>query len=703
MPKFVLNVLDGPGKGRSIPLSLDVPLLIGRKPSNQLRLSHDEKVSGQHAEIRSEGEMLILKDLGSTNGTRVDGKKIQEVPIGHGDRFQIGETMLQLIDVQQDAGVDEDMSIQIDQAMLAKSRKRSPATLLFLLVLILAGGAAYYFFGSPASSAGPARARGAKLVEIPGNLLQAADAYFEKGANLWLPLASGGSFDLGTEASSGRHGLWAQLGAAEGTELGESDRFAGSASPAIPVQEGRAYRAQAMLAADEGVRVALRLAFYAAAPAPDPEAEPNPEAEQRLIRAPLLVVGSRLEALQGRDFAERSVSALAPSGAVEARAILVAVLAPGSSQECSAYADDIALVQQGAADPVLELAGSRLQVTGSSQGVDSPEVGGIGNAWLRIAGRTALASFASAPAENDPSLQALAKLLPLPLNDIFGDMRVLKGEGAFQLRSSAAGAMQFLVPGDMLGGQGYLVRREAQKEGAHKGRIFEGHRGAAQVADVSGILLGEGIVRFLLSWPKAGAFRADALPNGALRFTIDFGGELDIQLEFQDEVRKAQRLYREALAADRAGQIGKALQAYAELVKRWPFDQDATNKARARRSQLLLAGKERFLAQQRAFDEAKAFGYEGLYRRLLKDLDQMLLTYAGAEKTAFYEQAQSFRAEVHKALTQLLREKAKGVAERYLRIHDSLVESDLKRLAELVERYMRQEFPESEAVQKLGR
>jgi len=38
--------------------------------------------------------MLVLTDLGSTNGTRVNGQRVEEVVLGHGDRILIGESEL---------------------------------------------------------------------------------------------------------------------------------------------------------------------------------------------------------------------------------------------------------------------------------------------------------------------------------------------------------------------------------------------------------------------------------------------------------------------------------------------------------------------------------------------------------------------------------------------------------------------------------
>ncbi|MCK7625560.1 FHA domain-containing protein [Streptomyces sp. RS10V-4] len=67
------------------------PLRIGRAPGVGLRLNH-ETVSRHHAELRSEGRGWVLRDLGSTNGTCVNGRRlVGEIPVGPGDHIRFGE------------------------------------------------------------------------------------------------------------------------------------------------------------------------------------------------------------------------------------------------------------------------------------------------------------------------------------------------------------------------------------------------------------------------------------------------------------------------------------------------------------------------------------------------------------------------------------------------------------------------------------
>jgi two-component system, NtrC family, sensor kinase len=89
---LTLLVLQGPDKGRRFELP-DAPALIGRD-SRQLPLA-DTTVSRRHAEIIPEGENWILKDLGSSNGTYVNGLRVDNTyNLKLGDQLRVGRTLL---------------------------------------------------------------------------------------------------------------------------------------------------------------------------------------------------------------------------------------------------------------------------------------------------------------------------------------------------------------------------------------------------------------------------------------------------------------------------------------------------------------------------------------------------------------------------------------------------------------------------------
>ncbi|GAA3973559.1 DUF1707 and FHA domain-containing protein [Streptomyces marokkonensis] len=72
------------------------PLRIGRDPASGLRLTH-ETVSRVHAELSRQGGMWVLRDLGSTNGTTVNGRRvIGAAVVREGDQIGFGQMAFRL-------------------------------------------------------------------------------------------------------------------------------------------------------------------------------------------------------------------------------------------------------------------------------------------------------------------------------------------------------------------------------------------------------------------------------------------------------------------------------------------------------------------------------------------------------------------------------------------------------------------------------
>jgi len=92
MQNVTFQVLEGIDKGR-IFRELPIPLTIGREEGNLLRLN-DERVSRFHAKIQQDNGDIILTDLESTNGTRVNGNAVQIRRLRAGDRVSVGRSVL---------------------------------------------------------------------------------------------------------------------------------------------------------------------------------------------------------------------------------------------------------------------------------------------------------------------------------------------------------------------------------------------------------------------------------------------------------------------------------------------------------------------------------------------------------------------------------------------------------------------------------
>ena len=71
------------------------PAMLGRSRACDLVLG-DDSVSRRHAMLVREGDRIILTDLGSTNGTFVNGRQITEAEVQPGDRLRLGDLDLVL-------------------------------------------------------------------------------------------------------------------------------------------------------------------------------------------------------------------------------------------------------------------------------------------------------------------------------------------------------------------------------------------------------------------------------------------------------------------------------------------------------------------------------------------------------------------------------------------------------------------------------
>ncbi|MER6505058.1 DUF1707 and FHA domain-containing protein [Streptomyces sp. NPDC001455] len=79
-----------------LPVPGPYPLLIGRDPGNGLRLNH-ESVSRLHAELTTRDGRWMLRDLGSTNGTCVNGQRVAgAVRVREGDQVSFGRMSFRL-------------------------------------------------------------------------------------------------------------------------------------------------------------------------------------------------------------------------------------------------------------------------------------------------------------------------------------------------------------------------------------------------------------------------------------------------------------------------------------------------------------------------------------------------------------------------------------------------------------------------------
>jgi hypothetical protein len=93
-----LVIRSGPRNGKEYRLGENTTL--GRDGKNSDIILDDQACSSQHARVKLEGHRFVLYDLGSTNGTYLNNKRIDKLALSDGDKITIGQTLLTFMQVK---------------------------------------------------------------------------------------------------------------------------------------------------------------------------------------------------------------------------------------------------------------------------------------------------------------------------------------------------------------------------------------------------------------------------------------------------------------------------------------------------------------------------------------------------------------------------------------------------------------------------
>ncbi len=128
---FALKFISGKYQGGEFPLKQEKQIVIGRSGELDVVLAED-MVSRKHAKISTQGGKIVIEDLGSTNGTFVNGEKIKHARLKEGDRILIGTSILRLVPhVNNLQEVDErEVRQKLEQAAAAHAAQTSGKTSL---------------------------------------------------------------------------------------------------------------------------------------------------------------------------------------------------------------------------------------------------------------------------------------------------------------------------------------------------------------------------------------------------------------------------------------------------------------------------------------------------------------------------------------------------------------------------------------------
>jgi hypothetical protein len=120
---FVLRFISGKYQGGEFPIVPEKQIVVGRSSDLDMVLVED-MVSRKHAKIAMQSDQIWIEDLGSTNGTFVNGEKIKRARLKEGDRVLIGTSILKLIASD---GQHENPDPRVQLESVAAARRTSQA------------------------------------------------------------------------------------------------------------------------------------------------------------------------------------------------------------------------------------------------------------------------------------------------------------------------------------------------------------------------------------------------------------------------------------------------------------------------------------------------------------------------------------------------------------------------------------------------
>lgn len=657
MTQYVLEILDGDRAGEVVALT-EERVTIGRKPTNTLALK-DEKASGNHAEVVFEDGRYVLRDLGSTNGTLLDGKRVEEVALSAQDVFQIGRVRVLFRSAEAASGLGstagggggvaaDDLQVhKVDMARLARSGKRRSVAGLSLLLLGLAGGAGYLWYSQNlAPSATNKTEKGPQ--RDPQNLLKAGDDSCEVDTG-WDLRVTGAAFGLSGNARTGQSGLEASYTKPDAAGKAETCAVA-RLKEALNVLPGESLELVGYVRTTGAGKGAVRARFVSG-DAEDPTT---------------IVTGVALAS--AATWTEQKVALAVPAALGKVQIELVAVL-PG---EGSSVAFDDLVLKKGGGSKALELThpkGAVLLGTGVA-------------AALRAAGKPAILAMRAATESGETA--GLSAKGMLGLSDLPGAQlgATLTDKGfAVQASGGTASALVLEIPADVAAA-GVLARQGDTP--------FVAQNGAFTGATCSEVLFGAAGRRLLLKLPQgikvsghtqAGSYLLDLAPVGPF----------EIVTVFEQERQAARDALDLARSLERQGKTKEALEQLRQLVERTPHDEVRASEAVLLRNKMVGQLGEALAQIDAARKKAEFLGARRALQRTRDELANLVATY-GEENFADKDQLQKVRTQLEEALAAETKRDAEEHKQNLQSLQDVLKRSGMESLAGSVEDYIKRRF-----------
>jgi pSer/pThr/pTyr-binding forkhead associated (FHA) protein len=127
--QWALRFISGKYQGGEFPLRPHREIIIGRSSDLDMVLVED-MVSRKHAKITTDENVVTIQDLGSTNGTFVNGEKVRKADLKDGDRILIGTSIIKIVYVEGESTSSmSELEARSKMAVAANKRAAAPKSM----------------------------------------------------------------------------------------------------------------------------------------------------------------------------------------------------------------------------------------------------------------------------------------------------------------------------------------------------------------------------------------------------------------------------------------------------------------------------------------------------------------------------------------------------------------------------------------------
>jgi pSer/pThr/pTyr-binding forkhead associated (FHA) protein len=630
----VLRFIDGEKKGTEVALK-GARTTFGRRSSNTVSFQ-DAGVSGVHCEITREANGYVVRDLGSTNGTLVDGEPVVELLLRHNSRIRIGAQRILFVDptvadIESSlAGADDasEWGLMRGEIDVTAARGRGGrGALVAVVVLAAAAGGAWWILSKQSVKV--------EVAAVKGNVV--TDASFEEGVSRWFSPGEGGAAArvVGTQeaprAASGFHSLEVQP---QGEGLARVEFSAAAQGGADnSVAPDSTYEVSAKVGSGSGAVVVV----WVSSLRPDLVRE---------VSTPVVAGGA--------SWTETKAVVTAPAHATAAR-VQLAAFGGGA-----AVFDDVVFRPAGAAPPP-DLASGELRVRVDSGGFIEAVRGG--EVLLTQGG---VAPSVDAPVET--LLGATLAAPPAHSGNAITASGTAPGGGAFDVKAEAVGggALLSAVP---KGGPGAFtftcpagMGRGAVTLVMEKSALVLSEEESSRQEGVRKIIVGgsDGPQPFVLSADPASpgfSFTARRTTRGLrIQLAPPAGASPAVRLsvDLSLETEAAGDLLKVARNAETDGRLGDAAEAFTRVALAYHYLPDFRTQGEKESARLLGKARAEMKAANESWESGRVFKAAPDLERALAILEPLI---AGFEGHAIAEDAKKLKALVDAQI-----EKVRGAA-----------------------------------------